>query len=123
MILGFHGASQRPLGTILEAGTKKASKRKINQSCFGSYFWSFLIPNRVFLHFLRVIFLLVFGITFGRPLVPFLRIWGSFQGAFWDHFQDFFADAAKLKKCNLFKRNAWFTRCWASVLASFLLTF
>ena len=34
-------------------------------------------------------FVLVFGIAFGRPLVPIFKIWGSFQGAFWNHFDYF----------------------------------
>ena len=59
----------------------------------------------------------------GRPLFPILRIWGLFKGAFREHFEHFFADAAKLKKCNPFKRNACFGRCWASGFALFLLTF
>ena len=32
------------------------------------------------------IFLFIFGIVFGRPPPAFLRIWVSFQGAFWGHF-------------------------------------
>ena len=46
--------------------------------------------------------MLIFGIAFGRPPVPISRIWGPFQGAFWCHFEHFFADAANLRKCNLF---------------------
>ena len=30
--------------------------------------------------------MLIFGIAFGKPPVAFLKIWGSFQGAFWDYF-------------------------------------
>ena len=46
------------------------------------------------------LFMLIFGIALGRPPVPILRIWGSFQGAFWGHFEHFFADVAKLTaKC------------------------
>ena len=67
--------------------------------------------------------MLVFGIALGKPLVTICTIWGSFQGPCWNNFEHFFADATKFKKCNLFKRNAWFGRCWASVFASFLLTF
>ena len=65
------------------------------------------------------ILVLVFGIAFGKPPVAILQISGSFQGVFWDHFAHLFADAAKLKKCNLFKRNPWFGKCWASVLLHF----
>ena len=78
---------------------------------------------RFFFIFCVSIFVIVFGVAFGRPPVPIFRIWGSLQGAFLCHFEHFFADAAKLKKCNPFKRNAWFGRCWASVFAFVLLTF
>ena len=61
--------------------------------------------------------MLIFGIAFGMPPDPILRIWESFQGPFESHLEHFFADAAKLKKCNPFKRNAWFGACWASVFA------
>ena len=70
-----------------------------------------------------LIFMLIFGIAFGRPPASILKIWGSFQGAFWGHFVYFFADAAKLKKCNPLERNACFATCWASDFALILLIF
>ena len=69
------------------------------------------------------LFMLIFGIALGRPPVLILRIWGSFQGAFRGHFEHFSADAANLEKCNSFKRNTCFGRCWASGFTLFLLTF
>ena len=47
----------------------------------------------------------------------------SSRNVFWGHGEHFFADAANLKKCNPFNRNACFGRCWASSCALFLLTF
>ena len=69
------------------------------------------------------IFMLIFVIAFGRPTIVILKIFRSFQGPFWGHFEHFFADAAKLKKCKPFKRNTWFGRCWASVLHNFHVAF
>ena len=70
MIFGFHGAYQRTLGAILEAGTKKTSKRQITQSCFGTYFKLVLIPNRVFLHFWSAIFFACFWHRFWEASGP-----------------------------------------------------
>ena len=82
------------------------------------------VSKRVWKEFVGgVIFMLMFVIAFGEPPVAVLKILSFFQGPFWGHFEHFSADAAKLKNCNLFKRNAWFGRCWASGFASFLLTF
>ena len=33
--------------------------------------------------------MLIFGIAFGRPPASILKILGSFQGAFWGHFEHF----------------------------------
>ena len=53
-----------------------------------------------------VFFYVYFGIAFGRTPQAFWGIWGSFHGAVWGHVAYFFADVAKLKKCNLFKPKA-----------------
>ena len=39
----------------------------------------------------------IFGIAFGKPPVPILKIWGSFQSVFSGHFEYFFADAAQVE--------------------------
>ena len=48
--------------------------------------------------------MLVFGIAFGRPPAAIWRILVSFQGPFGGHFEHFFADTAKLEKCNILKQ-------------------
>ena len=108
----------------LEEGTENDLKKLIQ----GPPFWDPILEHFgsqiCFLCILFVLIcMLIFGSAFGRPPVPILRIQESFQGAFWSHFGDFFAVAAKRKKCNHFRRNACFGRCWASGFALFLLTF
>ena len=46
--------------------------------------------------------MLIFGIAVGKPPAPISKIVGSFQGSFWEDFEHFFADAAKLKKMQPF---------------------
>ena len=44
-------------------------------------------------------------------------------GSLYSYLVHVFTEAAKLEKCNLFRRNACFGRCWASVFVLFLPTF
>ena len=100
MIWGLHGTPGGFLAPSWKQVPKKTSKRQIAQSCFGSYLGSFLGPNRFFLYLLRVNFYACFGIASGRPPVAILKILGLSR-VFWGHIAHLFADAAKLKNCNL----------------------
>ena len=56
---------------------KKTSKNKINQSCFGSYFGSLLLPNRFHLHFLCDIFCAYFRHRFWEASTSILEDFGG----------------------------------------------
>ena len=96
-------ASWRHLGSRYQ---KRPQKIKLVSPVLGAILGNFCFQIDFNCIFCVSIFVVVFGIAFGTSLVPFLKIWGSFQGTFWGHFEYFLADAAELKKWNLFKRNA-----------------
>ena len=96
----FWGSMGLPRGLLAPSWKqvpKKPQNGKLLSPVLGAILGQFRFRIVFFCIFCVSFFLLVFGITFGRPPVPFLRIWGSFQGVFWGNFQDFFADAATLK--------------------------
>ena len=96
-----------PPGGSFEEGAQENSKKLSRLYPFCEAILDHFGSQIQFLCILFVqIYMLIFGIAFGRPPQAFLRILGSFQGAFWGNFEHFFADAAKLKKCNSLKRNA-----------------
>ena len=70
-----------------------------------------------------LIFMLIFGIAFGRPLAAFWRIVGSTQGPFWSPLAHFFADAAKLKNATFLSEMLGLGGAGPPVLHDFFLTF
>ena len=114
-LLDFGGpvASQKQLAKKIEKGPIW----KANDLCFWRAFW---VTFRPFCW--RPVLCLFLASLLGGLWQQFWRC-ALFRGQSWCHFKHFCADAAKLKKCNPFGRNAWFGRCRPSVLASFLLTF
>ena len=119
MILRVRG----PPGCLLAASWKEVPKI-LQKVKFASPFREaiccpFWRPIRFSCILFVSILILVLGIALGRPPFAVLKIWGLFQGVFWDHFGHLFADAAKIKQCICFKRHAWFGGSWASVFISF----
>ena len=95
------GLPRGPLAPSWKQVPKKPQNGKLLSPVLGAILGQFRFRIVFFCIFGLPLFLLVFGIAFGRPPVPILEIWGLFQGPFWNHFEHFFADAAKLKNATL----------------------
>ena len=117
---GLPEASWRHLGSRYQ---KRPQKVKLVSPVLGAIWGHFGAKSISSAFFVWHFLCLFLASLLGGFHQHFWGFGGSFQNAFWAHFEHFSEDAAKLKKCNPFKRNACFGRCWASGFALFLLTF